>query len=710
MANLDFCDKHNMVAFLKKPEGSEGFHQIVDFLNSTHIKYALTESPIIYVSLIHQFWQTASASTSENGEMGNTASIVGRVKTYYDASIRRHTQARKFLMINFSKGALFPSIEGKGSTVPVESHHTPTSAPSTSQPPTSPPSMQTTHVAEVAATIPRDLPLPRVYLLGSDEGSMTLHELTVLCTTLSKKVESLESDLKQTKMTYGSAYTKLIMKIGAQTQGRHEHDLEPDFEFTAPEEVSTASPEVKTAVESLMCIKRSAAKRKDKGKAIMKEVPMGRIGKSLLKHTGFKISNHRLVKFDKDDLDKLWSLVKERFSSTDPTNDKERTLWVELKRLLEPNIDDILWKLQRYMHDPLTWRLYDTCDPIQVDSSLVVPYFLPTDDPLECLNKALTFMSNILALSYPSSNNQLEISSNPMYQVVMLERQTLSYVGNCSTGERIDFGLGAFTVTTNALFQADGVEVYDSDCDDVPNAQPSFMDNISSYGSDALVEVHNPDNVDNNMINQGVQVMPSSKQSNVANHSETEITSDINIIPYSQQVTNCTKINLDNKSVNDSLTAELERYKEQVKVLKKGQNVDLKSKDNVLDSCEQSVEIDRLKQILSEHVKEKESLMQTVTLLKNDFKKEESRKIDKEIALEKKIKQLDNIIFKRDQSAQTVHMLTKPQFFYDHTTKQALCFQNPFYMKKAQQLEPKLYDGNVIKNTSAIVIPDSESC
>ncbi|GJR04959.1 integrase, catalytic region, zinc finger, CCHC-type containing protein [Tanacetum coccineum] len=53
-------------------------------------------------------------------------------------------------------------------------------------------------------------------------------------------------------------------------------------------------------------------------------------------------------------------------------------------------------------------------------------------------------------------------------------------------------------------------------------------------------------------------------------------------------------------------------------------------------------------------------------------------------------------------------MLTKPQFFYDHTTKQALGFQNPFYLKKSQQLEPKLYDGNVIKNTSVIVIPDSE--
>ncbi|GKE99704.1 hypothetical protein Tco_0023055 [Tanacetum coccineum] len=53
-------------------------------------------------------------------------------------------------------------------------------------------------------------------------------------------------------------------------------------------------------------------------------------------------------------------------------------------------------------------------------------------------------------------------------------------------------------------------------------------------------------------------------------------------------------------------------------------------------------------------------------------------------------------------------MLTKPWFFYNHTTKQALGFQNPFYLKKAQQLEPKLYDCNIIKKTNAIVIPDTE--
>nr|GFA80673.1 hypothetical protein [Tanacetum cinerariifolium] len=110
------------------------------------------------------------------------------------------------------------------------------------------------------------------------------------------------------------------------------------------------------------------------------------------------------------------------------------------------------------------------------------------------------------------------------------------------------------------------------------------------------------------------------------------------------QVVNCTKINQENKSVNEILTAELERYKDQVRILKEGNNV----------------------------------------------------------------KELNNIVFKRNQSAQTVHMLTKPQFFYDRSTRKAFSFQNPCYLKKAQQLEPKVYDSSVIQKTNAIVIRDSE--
>ncbi|GJX58548.1 retrovirus-related pol polyprotein from transposon TNT 1-94 [Tanacetum coccineum] len=68
-----------------------------------------------------------------------------------------------------------------------------------------------------------------------------------------------------------------------------------------------------------------------------------------------------LKRFDREDLDRLWSLVKKTLSTTDPIEDKEKELWVELKRLYEPDPRDQLWALQRYMHDPLEWRLYDTC-------------------------------------------------------------------------------------------------------------------------------------------------------------------------------------------------------------------------------------------------------------------------------------------------------------------------------------------------------------
>nr|GFA46042.1 hypothetical protein [Tanacetum cinerariifolium] len=53
------------------------------------------------------------------------------------------------------------------------------------------------------------------------------------------------------------------------------------------------------------------------------------------------------------------NLVKEKFNSTEPTDDKEREIWVELKRLFKPDTYDELWKFQKHIHD-LTWMLYDS--------------------------------------------------------------------------------------------------------------------------------------------------------------------------------------------------------------------------------------------------------------------------------------------------------------------------------------------------------------
>ncbi|GJX37917.1 hypothetical protein Tco_0251220 [Tanacetum coccineum] len=96
---------------------------------------------------------------------------------------------------------------------------------------------------------------------------------------------------------------------------------------------------------------------------------------------------------------------------------------------------------------------------------------------------------------------------------------------------------------------------------------------------------------------------------------------------------------------------------------------------------------------------------------KNESKEKENKYMENEIDLEKKIKELDNIICKVGQSTQTMHMLTKPQAFYDNTHKQALGYQNPFYFRKAQRMKPTLYDGVVLSNTHVAIpmIDDEET-
>nr|GFB81700.1 hypothetical protein [Tanacetum cinerariifolium] len=202
-------------------------------------------------------------------------------------------------------------------------------------------------------------------------------------------------------------------------------------------------------------------------------------------------------------------------------------------------------------------------------------------------------------------------------------------------------------------------------------------------------------------------------------------------------------------------------------------------------------EIKSLKHTLSEYLKENESLEQKITILKDDFQKEESRNIDRELASEKKAQQLkpnlydgsvirkSDVIVVPDSENTLMHaeesqskmiekqndpqmiekkVITKPidyailnqlstdfntrfvpqtesyteQAFWSQYSVQtdepnhfgttivdvpkelpkvsmALGFQNPRYLKKAQQLKPNMYDGSIIGKYDVIVVPDSEN-
>ncbi|GJW56572.1 hypothetical protein Tco_0103303 [Tanacetum coccineum] len=133
--------------------------------------------------------------------------------------------------------------------------------------------------------------------------------------------------------------------------------------------------------------------------------------------------------------------------------------------------------------------------------------------------------------------------------------------------------------------------------------------------------------------------------------------------------------------------------------------------DMIKENLALKEQVDSLEQNLSKQIKEKECLLQTFNVFKSESKEKEDKYIENEIDLEKKITKLDNILFKVGQSAQIVHMLTKPQAFYDNIHKQALGYQNLFYLRKAKRIKPTLYDGIVmsVKHVAMLVSDDEET-
>nr|GEV56295.1 putative ribonuclease H-like domain-containing protein [Tanacetum cinerariifolium] len=271
------------------------------------------------------------------------------------------------------------------------------------------------------------------------------------------------------------------------------------------------------------------------------------------------------------------------------------------------------------------------------------------------------------------------------------------------------------TIIPNAAFQTEDLDTYDSDCDGISNAKAVLMANIFHYGSDLISKVPHSETYLNDIENQSVHAMQDFKQSPVVDFSDNEIHSDSNIISYSQylqetqlatvqdttlqaqqdslilfvieqmskqminHVNNWEKANKEQN--NESVTADLERYKERVKTFEQRLNINLSSREKMIDSQMDGMikekialkeQVDSLEQNLSKQIKEKKCLLQTFTVFKSESKENEDKYMKNEIDLEKKLKELDNIIFKVGQSAQTVHMLTKPQVFYDNIHKLAL--------------------------------------
>nr|GEV04706.1 hypothetical protein [Tanacetum cinerariifolium] len=158
----------NLVQHAAKSDENTEFHQIVDFLSSCSINYALTESPTIYASYIEQFWNTGSSKTINS--VKQIHAIVGRNGYRYQSKAPRN---------HGREGIMEHTIELTNTLPPT----------------------------------PHDSPLTGGYTPGSDECRLTLLELMNICTTLSNKVTTLETKLSSIKAVYHKSFITLTKRV-----------------------------------------------------------------------------------------------------------------------------------------------------------------------------------------------------------------------------------------------------------------------------------------------------------------------------------------------------------------------------------------------------------------------------------------------------------------------------------------------------------------
>nr|GEW82923.1 hypothetical protein [Tanacetum cinerariifolium] len=330
-----------------------------------------------------------------------------------------------------------------------------------------------------------------------------------------------------------------------------------------------------------------------------------------------------------------------------------------------------------------------------VDSGFVVLVFSPVDDSIPCLNKSMAFLTAVASSRFPSTNNQLRTSFNlrnqatiqdgrvTVQQVQGREGQNYSgttYKGN-STSSKGNTTSGQARIVK--CYNCRGKGHMARQC-----TQPKRPRNISWYKEKAMLAE----------AQEAGQILDEEQLAFLADPG----------IPASQAQT----IIPHNAFFQ---TKDLDTYNSDCDDLSTAQAVLMANIYNygsgVISELALTEKVDSLEQNISKQIKENECLLETFNIFQNESKEKENKYMENEIDLEKKIKELDNIVYKVGQSTQTVHMLTKPQSFYDNVYKQALGYQNPFNLKKAQRMKPTLYDAIVIseKHVAMPVIDDEET-
>ncbi|GJU51238.1 hypothetical protein Tco_1220793 [Tanacetum coccineum] len=265
------------------------------------------------------------------------------------------------------------------------------------------------------------------------------------------------------------------------------------------------------------------------------------------------------------------------------------------------------------------------------------------------------------------------------------------------------------------VFQADQCDAFDSED---PTAHTMFMANLSSadpiydeagplYDSDILSEVQDHYNyLDSVDEYQEVHEMHNDVQQNYIVDSDAEYTSDSNIILYDQYAKNNAEqvVQSNNKVVNESLTAELARYKEQVTIYEKRVRFELTEREQKIDEQMRIIITDRnikeetlkrelhsVKMQLNSTIDHNKLMKEEVATLKKDFKQKENKYLKDFLDMKALKEKVKDKLFKQDQSLQIVHMLCKPKPFYDEKKKDTLEIAELIRKKMLKKMKSPLW-------------------
>ncbi|GJZ20876.1 hypothetical protein Tco_0557915 [Tanacetum coccineum] len=187
--------------------------------------------------------------------------------------------------------------------------------------------------------------------------------------------------------------------------------------------------------------------------------------------------------------------------------------------------------LNTYPFTPLAITYPSSSYPNAYSSNIhqeAFPVFKQGDDPIDAINKMMSFMSTVATSCFPTTNNYLRNSSNPKQQatihdgrcpnpkrkkdatwfrnkVLLVETQGNGKVLN---EEELEFlavpgivesPVSQSVITHNAAYQANDLDAYDFDCDEISTAKAVLIANLSNYSSDVLYEIR-PMFYDGNVI------------------------------------------------------------------------------------------------------------------------------------------------------------------------------------------------------------------